>query len=107
MIKDTDGGVSFAALDAKQKKSRIEQLVKDYKSAYKDYRAAKKDGDGSIDRPAKPAVKDYKKIKGKKKADAAVAKLEEKYEEFLAKKQAKEAETDEPTDDEPAGDRKS
>lgn len=101
--KDSDGSVSFAAYDSAALKKRQEELKKDYIEACKEWVAAKKEAVKNGEKfeepkPVAPKVKSSK-VKGKVRADSAVAVLERKYEAYLAKKQAKETAQDELKDD--------
>jgi len=85
MVKDITGEVTFEVVPWRSVDDRLKELLQDYKQAYADYKAASRRGI-QAEKPLKPALKVLKRrVKGKDKAEALMAKYQKLYEEKKAK----------------------
>ena len=85
MVKDITGEVTFEVIPSRSVDDRIKELLNDYKRAYARYKAASRKGI-QAQKPLKPVLKVlHRRVRGKDKADALMAKYQKLYEEKKAK----------------------
>ena len=97
-LRDHDGTVTFEAVRSSKLKERLDELKKDYVSAYKAWKAAEREtkkagGEFTDPKPKKPLFRKFlsKKICPKSKADSLASLYQEKWDARMRKKEAAKA----------------
>lgn len=102
-VKDTEGTITFEAIQTSKVDDRIDQLKKAYAEACKAWTVAAKEAKNAgteftDPKPQKPAFRKAvtKKVSPKAKADSLAALYQEKWDERVRQKEAADAKGDEP-----------